>query len=531
MISVPTFSYEAYWTDFDISGEDLDFIYNLLLEREVPLTTEEMSSALVEYRLERLEKEAEEAVEIDYTIYLPVSKYEVGQRVLFPALGNLIGSVVGVRDGDNPEISEFDVIKVKFEETGLQKEFAARLEDHILNNPPEPELDEDELSSIDGVMRMYSRLIEERLIRSLEDEEDIVWIAGSWFPKALLADIHEGHLNLAEAVLDVASGGPLPTTNLLEPIEMPSGIDPLLMAFSLDYALQEDDRFDEVGPAGQVLWYLKRLEPPEVLFPPPRLEPVPTNVNRTVLTEDLIALERSLDDELSPLEPLDEVLDEVTISLLFPHWRVGALPLSHRLKSMFPTAYEAPRIRFILIDGHSGDEFPGWVVRQAGYVMGLEQWYKRYDVPPGGLVRIRRGDEKGKVIVETLDRSRRNDWIRTVTISEEGVIGFTMLKQSIGTAYDDRMVVGLIDPVTLDEAWLRGKQREMPVDRLVAQIFRELAKLTPQSAVHAQSLYSGLNVIQRLPPATVFAELVTQPYYVHVGDLYWRFESSAWSST
>ena len=309
MISVPTFSYEAYWTDFDISGEDLDFIYNLLLDREVPLTTEEMSSALVEYRLERLEKEAQEAVEIDYTIYLPVSKYEVGQRVLFPALGNTIGSIVGVRDGENPEISEFDVIKVKFEESGQQKEIAARLEDHILNNPPDPELDEDELSNVDGVMRMYSRLIDERLIRSLENEEDIVWIAGSWFPKALLADIHEGHLNLAEAVLDVASGGPLPTTNLLEPIEMPSGIDPLLMAFSLDYALQEDDRFDEVGPAGQVLWYLKRLEPPEVLFPPPRLEPAPTNVNRTVLTEDLIALERSLDDELSPLEPLDEVLD------------------------------------------------------------------------------------------------------------------------------------------------------------------------------------------------------------------------------
>ena len=202
MISVPTFSYEAYWTDFDISGEDLDFIYNLLLEREVPLTTEEMSLALVEYRLECLEKEAQEAVEIDYTFYLPVSKYEVGQRVLFPALGNTIGSVVGVRDGENPEVSEFDVIKVKFEETGQQKEFAARLEDHILNNPPDPELNEDELSSVDGVMRMFSRLIEERLIRSLENEEDIVWIAGSWFPKALLADIHEGHLNLAEAVLE-----------------------------------------------------------------------------------------------------------------------------------------------------------------------------------------------------------------------------------------------------------------------------------------------------------------------------------------
>jgi hypothetical protein len=531
MISVPTFSYEAYWTDFDVSDEDLDFIYNLLLDREVPLTTEEMSSALIEHRLMRLEEEAQEAVEVDYTVYLPESTYEVGQSVLFPALGNVLGSVVGIREGENPEIKSFDVIKVKFEESGLQREFAARLEDHILNNPPEPETNGDELNNHDGVVSSFGRLIEDRLNQRLERAEDIVRIAGSWFPKALLADIHEGHLNLAEAVLDVASGGPLPTSDLLEHIEMPSGIDPLLMAFSLDYALQEDDRFDEVGPAGLVLWYLKRLEPPEVLLPPPRLEPVAVNLNRAVLTEDLIALERSLDDELSSLEPLDEALDDVTISLLFPHWRVGALPLSYRLKAMFPTAYEAPRIRFILIDGHSGDEFPGWVVRQAGYVMGLDAWYKRYDVPPGGLVNIRRSDEEGTVIVETIDRSRRNDWIRTVTISEDAVIGFTMLKQSIGTAYDDRMVIGLIDPLALDDAWLRGKQREMPVDRLVAQLFRELAKLTPQSAVHAQSLYSGVNVIQRLPPATIFAELVTQPYYVHVGDLYWRFEPSAWSPT
>ncbi|MCK4794684.1 MAG: hypothetical protein KAV87_63730, partial [Desulfobacteraceae bacterium] len=63
----------------------------------------------------------------------------------------------------------------------------------------------------------------------------------------------------------------------------------------------------------------------------------------------------------------------------------------------------------------------------------------------------------------------------------------------------------------------------------VAHVFRELAKLTPQSAVHAQSLYSGVNVIQRLPPATVFAELIIQPYFAHVGDLYWRFDSAAWS--
>jgi hypothetical protein len=364
----------------------------------------------------------------------------------------------------------------------------------------------------------------------LSQKEDIVRIAGRWFPRALLADINAGHMNLAEAVLDVAGGGPLPTQALLEHVVLPPSVDPLLAAFSLDYALQEDVRFDEVGPAGQVLWYLQRLEPPEVLYPPPRLAYSEVPHDRSGLTPDLLKLERELDDEFSPLEPSAEPRDGIVLSLLFPHWRVGALPLTSALRSLFPTAYEAPRIRFMLVDGHSGDKFPGWVARQERYVTGLEAWYRRYEIPAGGLVKVERGDVSGEVVVSAVDRRKRNDWIRTVSITDELQIGFSMLKQQVGTSYDDRMIVGLIDPVALDQAWLKGEQRRMPIDRLVAYVFRELAKLNPQSAVHAQALYSGVNVIRRLPPAPIFAELVGRPQYIHVGDLYWRFDEAAWSS-
>ena len=47
-------------------------------------------------------------------------------------------------------------------------------------------------------------------------------------------------------------------------MELPANVNPKLVEFSLDLALQEDPRFDEVGPAGEVLWYLHRLEPEEV---------------------------------------------------------------------------------------------------------------------------------------------------------------------------------------------------------------------------------------------------------------------------
>jgi len=319
MVSVSKFSSETYWTEFDVTDDDLDVIYNLLLDREVPLTTVDMMPVLIEHGLVRLEEEAQQAAEADYSIYLPINEYKINQMLLFPTLGNVLGTVVGVRPGDNPEISSFDVIQVKIEDNEQVREFATRLEDHILNHPPVSEVDVDELNSIDGVLRRYGALIEERLEARLNQAEDIVRIAGRWFPKALLADINEGHINLAEAVLDVAGGGPFPTTDLLEQIELASDLDPLLMEFSLDYALQEDESFDEVGPAGEVLWFLKRLEPPEVLYTPPRLESASTLVNRSLLTDDLLALEQRLDDELSPLTDVVEGVEEVTLAVLAFH--------------------------------------------------------------------------------------------------------------------------------------------------------------------------------------------------------------------
>jgi hypothetical protein len=528
MAIATSISHENYWTSFEVSGDDIDNIINLLLEREVPLTSQEMIAALVEYRLERLEQEAAEEAASDHIPYLPGEAFSKGQILVFPALGNEVGKVVGVRSGENPELGEFDVIQVAFDHDGATREFAARLQDHILNKPPEPEFDGDEGSAVDLVIDRYGALIEEKLDARLEESEDILRIAGKWFPKALVADINEGHLNLAEAVLDVSGGGPLPTSEILKHVDLPSAMSSQLAEFSMDYVLQEDERFDEVGPAGQVLWFLRRLEPPEVQFTPPRLESESYLVDRSVLTKELLDLEARLDDELSPLVPLSEPLVEVTISLIFPHWRVGVLPLSSKLRVLFPTAYETPRIRFILVDGHSGEKFPGWVLRNEGFVFGLEEWFQKYEVPAGGLVKVRSGLEPGEVIVETMDRRMRNDWIRTVTITGDGQIGFTMLKQPVGTAYDDLMVIGLIDKHALDEAWLQGEHHKMPIERIVAHTFRELAKLTPQTAVHAQTLYAGVNVIRRVAPAVVFQELVTKPYFVHVGDLYWRFESSAW---
>jgi hypothetical protein len=531
MSSTPSAVPESYWADFAVTGDDLDFIYNLLLEREIPLTSHQMIESLVHHRLELLAREAERAEQPTVPIYVPAEIYEVGQQLAFEQNGSRIGTVIEIRQGLNPTHPPFQVIQVDFADGGESKEFAADFEDHLLNQvPDEPEPDDQPETPAD-VLARHAGSLSKRLESQLESTEEIVRIAGRWFHAALLADINEGHLNLAEAVLDVAEGGPLPTGELVEHIELPPGLDPLLTEFSVDFALQEDERFDEVGPAGKILWFLKRLEPPEVLDMPERLSYRARAYERESLTDEMLDLERRIDDELGDQQTvLTETADEATIPLLTPHWYAGTLPLSSKLRPLFPTAYEAPRIRFILVDGITGEQFPGWVVLQDRYVFGLREWYRRYDIPPGGLIRVRRGSMEGEVVVEPIDPRQRNDWIRTVALSEESQIGFTMLKHPVGSAYDDRMIVGIVDETALRDAWSADKQTKLGIDRVVPQVFRELSKLNPQVTVHAQELYSAMNVIRRIPPGPVFAELAEQPYFEHVGDHYWRLDESKWQA-
>ena len=353
----------------------------------------------------------------------------------------------------------------------------------------------------------------------------LVRIAGRWFPRALLVDVNVGHLNLAEAVLDMSGGEPLPTSSLLRDVSLPEGVNPKLSEFSLNLALQEDDRFDEVGPAGEVLWCLRRLEPAEVRDVPLYLRYANLQHDRRLLSAQMVELEAELDDELSEIDTKsDPNLKEVTISLIYPHLRAGTLPISARVRSMFPTAYESPRVRFTLVDGKTKQRMPGWVVREHGYVYGLREWYKANELFPGSLVRIRRSENPGEVIIEARTYRATKDWVRTAIVGADGGIVFAMLKQSISAEFNDRMAFAIPSFEAVDQFWTQDKRR--PFEKLVADLIRELSKLTPQGHVHAQELYSAVNIIQRIPPAPLFALLASKPEFVHVGDLHFRLSVS-----
>src|SRR3989304_707081 len=176
------------------------------------------------------------------------------------------------------------------------------------------------------------QLVAERLRRETEAEATRQAAQKVYLPKERYS---EGQRNVAEALLDMVGGGPLPTTKLLGEVELPSGVNPKLAEFSLDLALQEDQRFDEVGPAGKVAWFLRRLEPEAVRETPLFLRYQPIEHERNLLSDDMLELEQRLDDELSPPElQKDEDSKEIQIPLIFPHWRVGSLPLTRRVSRL-----------------------------------------------------------------------------------------------------------------------------------------------------------------------------------------------------
>ncbi len=511
-----------YWDSFDLQENDLEYLYNLLLDLETPQTTQELASALIDERI-RIEKvNLSSQNNSDGELYLPKQRYQPGQSLLFPALDWKKGKVVSVRPGNNPEYDAFEVIEVEFTKNE-SKEYASGFENHVLNNPLAIKQD-DPLLDTHFVAKKYGPKLFKQVEEMLKANDGLVRIAGSWFPRALLVDVNIGHLNLAEAVLDMSGGGPLPTQALLEQIELPTDVNLKLTEFSLNLALQEDGRFDEVGPAGKILWYLRRLEPKEVQAIPLYLKFNATPYDQAQVSDLLTQLDRDVIDELEPYENNLQDEEELTISLIFPHWRAGTLPLTKSVARFFPSAYESPRVQFTFMDGDTGQRYSGWVVRSASYVYGLQEWYAAQNLIPGSLIHIKHGKNPGEVIVKTDRRRSSREWIRTALIGADGGIVFAMLKQVVNSSFDERMAIAISDPAALDLMWQQGNRPKQNVEQTIQTTMRELAKLNPQGNVHFQELYSAVNLVKRCPPGLALSVLCSRPWAKHLGNLYFKLE-------
>jgi len=514
-----------YWENFELRDEDLEYLYNHLLEIETPLTTRELTEVLVKERIRSEALRIEQQIG-DGAVYFPKEHFKVGDTIRFPSFQWNEGKVTAIRSGVNPEYPPFEVLDVDFAKFGKHS-FASGIESHILNAPIALSED-DPAMNLNEVMGQYAKAIQTKLAEKFAATPDLVQIAGAWFPRSLLVDVNIGHLNLAEAVLEVANGGPLPTRAILDQIELPTDVNLKLTEFSMNLALQEDGRFDEVGPSGETLWFLQRLEPESVQAPPYHLRYQPPAALPPVTNPNLTrALNSLVFDELEPEVKAAGKADRVTVSLIYPHWRSGTIPLSTQIAQLLPTAYESPRVNFTFVDEETGKRFPGWVVRPNRYVYGLMDWYAERSLIPGSLFVIRQGAKPGEVLLQAMKKRPTKDWIRTVLVGADGGLVFTMLKQQVSNEIDDRMGVMVPDPEGIDRLWEQTGKARGSLENSVISIMHELIKLSPQGHVHAQELYAGVNIIRRCPPGAILQILDHHPQVSHLGDLYFRLDESA----
>ena len=510
----------AFWRDqFEVNASDLDFLYNLLLDTQSSKHLEDLATALIQEYMRR-ENARIEAELAKGMVYVPKGQYQVGQTLVFPALEFATGEVTDIRPGQNPEHGTFDVIKVRFPSGA--REFAAGLQSsHRLNQTNGNQLLHDEAQlSAEEIYALYQDEIDESILYALEEGDrsaEFVEVDGVWLLADMLAEVHEGHLNIAEALIDV-HGEPQTTEQLLAEVDLDANVSPTMQRISLEHALSRDERFDKVQRDGQVAWFLRRMEPPEVNKIPTALRPVHTRYNRAVLSVELLQTEWELDDEWGEStlsSELPTVVPNTSFTLIYPHRRHGTIPLNGRTRSFFPSGQEG-RATVTFIDGRWGGRYTGWVVPEGRYVTGLSKWMDDHGLPVGALITLERTANSNEIVVDFRTRRPKREWARIATADlEEMRLTFEMNKIQVACEYDEAMIVADSDPSAIDT--LRDQLAGVDLSELVDQIVPELTKLNPQGTVHAKSVYSAVNVIRRTPPGPVFYMLLNNRRFRDAG--------------
>ena len=516
--------------NFTVEPDDVEDLTSLLLEREQPLNTEALALALVEGRLAHEASLVQEQFR-DAIVYNPSLSYNQGQRVIFPVFDYSIGRVTDIRPGNNPDYGDFAVIRIAFEgqDGGPQREFAAEL-----TTPHElSEAHDDLVAALSSAGDLTAEVIlaeaGDDILYSVEkalmEAPGLVQVAGHWFPKDLLAEVNQGHLHLAEAVLDINGGGPLRTDEILDQIGGLESGSRALQIFSLNNTLRSDDRFDEVGPTGEVLWYLRRLEPNDVQNTPRMLRYNRIEYDRSLLTPEMVRLEAEIGDELSDTSPTTQKPDQVSVILNYPHRRSGTLPLNANMRLVFPSARQSPRVFVALIDGQDGEQYTGWVVRRERYIYGLDTFYRKHRIPVGAFIHVKPGDTPGTIIVDFQAYRPRTEWVRLLTPTEVQ-IHFENDKRAIGAEYDDLMILGTDDLAGVDALFDSVQQQRRSLVSILRAVISSLARLSPQGTVHAKTIYSAINAVRRCPPGPIFATLMANPDFQDVGGPYWKLSDS-----
>lgn len=517
-----------HWAySFSIGAEDIESITNLLLEKETPLSSEELATEIIKAR-EDLTRQNQARKYLGAKVYRPSERYELGDRLTFSRLNYATATVVNLRDGKSTDLSPLTIAAVEFEDSPGQPE--SRLREFVIGYDQDHPLNDADTNrhpsqmsgeyTVDDILNDPDTDIVEQVDDALERNADLVRLAGTWFVRELMLELDIGHLHLAEAVLDMHEGGPLRPEEILEQIGGVGDAPLPLQVFSLNYHMNQDERFDEVGPAGRVLWHLTSQLPRLVREVPAILEYEPIPFDRSLLSREMMQLEYDLDDEHSPVKsPRPE--EEVSLTLIYPHRRVGTLPINSETKYVFPEA-KTPRIAITIVDALDKKEYPCWVVHEFKYVVGLAPIFQKHHLPVGAYVYLTPTEDRSRIEVEFDTYRPRTEWIPVVERSERDLLRCKTAKRAIGADYDEMIIVGVTNLPEVDQLGKDLHSKGASLAQLLVRLVRELSKENPQGTVHAKILYSTLNILRRCPPGPMFATLVNVPEFEDVGDNYWK---------
>lgn len=510
----------SYWTtEFQLGQDDIEYLREYLQSRERPALESDLVQTVVEARFRREDQRIRRELARG-SVYQPKNAYQVGQSIVFPHLDFAVGAVSAIRPGANPEHGEFDVITVQFGQ-GKPRAFAANLTTpHKLNlSAGDDGMTHEEIVGADQVLERYGREIRQHLRAQLLALRDtpFVHLGRYWSLAGLLAEVHVGHLNIAEAAIDMR-GAPLATGEILAELGLPREVPTALAAFSVDLALSQDDRFVDVGTESRE-WFLERLMPDEANAVPRRLQHQSENYDRSVLDVPLLQLEWELDDEWSEGDVTSVSMAKLTrveIALTYPHRRSGTVPLTQRTLSFFPVR-EGKRSMITFVDGRWGKRFAGWVVPDGRYVCGLSTWYEEHGIPVGGYIVLERSDKPGEVIVDLKPHRSKREWVRMARV-EGNQLKFQLQKHMVACDYDEAMIVAETDTASTDELRRRLYRQELSVFQLVDDLAPQLMGLSTQGTVHAKTVYSAVNLLRRTAPGPIFAALASNPRFQTTGS-------------
>lgn len=510
----------AYWTnEFRLTSEDIELLQGYVLQHEKPILTRELAKALIDSRF-RSEEQRIRRLLSRGTVYRPKDEHALDQVLVFPGFDFAVGTVIGKRPGRNPEHGDFEVITVQIEGAAKPRLFASSLHTpHKLNRlDGSQEVDQGEVLKPDHIYETFGSVIGTQLAEQLArvKEPAFVHLGSHWLLASLLAEIHVGHLNIAEALIEVQNV-PLPTSKILPELDLPKEISRPLLAFSLDWSLSQDARFMDVGVDSRE-WYLQRLLPEEATAIPRRLQHYDDPFDRSQLSVGLLELEWELDDEWTEGGVSSTSMSQaprITVTLIYPHRRSGTLPLTNRTRSFFPVR-EGKRSGITFVDGRWGQRFPGWVMPDGRYVCGLADWYENHKLPVGAHVTLERTNDPTEVVIDFKPHRMKREWVRMARV-ENNQLAFQLQKKEIACDYDENIVFAEADPIAIDELRRATYRRNPSINELLEQLAPGLMGLSTQGSVHVATLYSAINLLRRTAPGPVFVALTSSPRFRDLG--------------